>query len=210
MKLQSPQLAELFKTSKRKTYKTAGITAVLVGVFVFFGLRPAFKQIANLNKEIADKQEFLAKIDSKLETVNYLITQERSVENELTYFEEDFPTEEKSGFLVANLAAIAAEYNVDLTSVEFNEEIEELDLEVDDLESISAVGVNIILEGELFNLEQYIPYLETFSRIFDIRSISYSATDITRFRGELSDFSPIQCNVSMYVYYWAGQEGEES
>lgn len=208
MKIQNPQLRELFKTPKRKTYTLVGITAVTVGVFVFFTIRPTFIKIADLNKEIKDKQEFLSKVETKLETLNYLISQKQSVSQELGYFEEDLPTEEKGGFIIANLAAIAEKQNLDLVGVEFDDNLSEnVQLDIENFSDLGIVEVGLCLEGDFKNLEKYVGYLENFPRIFDVRSINYEKLDLSKFKDDLDNYKPIECNISMYVFYW-NEEGE--
>lgn len=204
MKLQNPRLKELFKTPKRKTYTLVGATVLTVGIFVLFSLRPTFVKIADLNREIKDKQEFLDKLEDKLEAINYLISQKRSVEQELSYFEEDFPSEEKSGFVVANLAAIAEKFDLRLISVEFEEdEIDsEENLDIGNAEDVGIMQVDARLEGNTSGMEDYIEYLESFPRIFDVKSISYANADLSSFEGELEEFSPVECSTRMYLFYW--------
>lgn len=208
MKIQNPKLRELFKTPKRKTYTLAGITAITVGIFVFFTIRPTFVKIADLNKEIKDKQEFLSTVENKLETLNYLISQKQSVSQELSYFEEDLPTEEKGGFIIANLAAIAEKQDLDLIGVEFDEELSEnVQLDVENSGSLRIVEVDLRLEGDFTNLEKYVGYLENFPRIFDIRSINYEKLDLSEFQDDLESYKPIECNISIYVFHW-DEDGE--
>ncbi|MBN2016510.1 hypothetical protein JW766_06810 [Candidatus Dojkabacteria bacterium] len=214
MKAQNPRLAELFKTPQRKTYTLVGITTITVGLFIFATLRPTFIKIADLNKEIKDQEKFLAKIDKKLETVNYLINQKNLSQKELVYFDEDFPTEGKGGFLVANLAALADNNDVALMSVEFKEVDEQEIVEITESESINILEVNMSIYGTLDNLEEYVEDLEIFPRIFDIRSVSYSRTELSRSmqsQGNYQEeFRPIECGVTMYVFNWGGEsEAEE-
>lgn len=211
MKNKNPRLSELFKTPKRRTYTLAGITALTVGIFVFFTLRPTFVKIAELNKEISDKREFLEEIDVKLDAINFLISERRSVTSELTCFAESFPEEKKTGFIVANLSEIAEIKNVDLMNVEIDDDIDETELtNLDELGSAVAVKVNINVEGSLSDLEKYIEHLENFPRILDIDLISYSKVDLSRFEGDLANYKPIRCNISVYMYHWSEEVEEES
>ena len=125
MKKQSLQLKELFKTPQRKTYTMVGITALTVGLFIFLTIRPTFIKIADLNKEIKDKEIFLNKIEKKLENVNYLISKKESSTEELDIFLRDFPEEVKGGFIVANIAAIADKHEIVVQRIEFSEEVDE-------------------------------------------------------------------------------------
>lgn len=211
MKGLNPQLKELFKTPKRKTYSLVGGTTMVVGILILFSLRPTFVKIADLNREIKDKQEFLDKLDKKLETINYLISQKQTVASELAYFEEDFPSEPKDGFLVANLAAIADKFNLDLMSVEFSEEekVEEIMPELENTENIRVNSLDVRLEGSISDIQSYADYLETFPRIFDIQSISYSKAELSKYEGDLSAFKPILCNIKVNVFYWTESELEE-
>ena len=203
LKIQNPQLRDLFKTPKRKTYTLAGVTALTVGIFIFLSLRPTFIKIAHLNREIKDKQEFLNQLDDKLEDINYLISQKSSVAQELNYFHEDFPTEEKSGFLVANFAAIADKFSIDLISVEFEEvDSEDLQFDMENIESIGVVQGNVRLEGNLADIESYVDHLESFPRILDVQSIVYSQNVLSEFEGDLEDFMPIQCSISINIFHW--------
>ncbi|MFC1780403.1 type 4a pilus biogenesis protein PilO [Patescibacteria group bacterium] len=211
MKDQNPRLSELFKTPKRKTYTLAGITALTVGIFVFLTLRPTFVKIAELNREINDKSEFLEKIDDKLEAINSLISDKQSVTSELTYFAKDFPEEKKTGFIVANLSEIAEEKSVDLMNVEIDDDIDETELtNLDEISDVVVVEVNISIEGSLSDIEKYIEHLENFPRILDVNLVNYSKVDLSRFEGDLSNYKPIRCSVSMYMYHWSEEVEEES
>ena len=205
MRAQNPSIIEVFKKPKRKTYTLVGVTAIVVGFLIFFALRPTFIKISELNKEIEDKEVFLEKIDNKLTTINELIRQKQSIEKELVYFEEDFPEEKKSGFLVANLAAIADKFNVLLKSVSFDEDLDEKDkanIGIENPDLVRVISVNVTLEGEVPDFEKYIDYIESFPRIFDIRSVSYVSNDITEYSDNLEEFVPNSASITMYVYYW--------
>jgi Tfp pilus assembly protein PilO len=113
MRIQNPQLRELFKTPQRKTYTTLVLTLVTVGVLIFFTIRPTFIKIADLRKELKDKKTFLERIDKKQRNLNYLIDEKASFTNELDIFSKNLPEEIKGGFIVANLSEIANLQNVD-------------------------------------------------------------------------------------------------
>lgn len=207
MKIQNPRLNELFKTPKRKTYTLVGISTLLVGAFILLSLRPTFIKINDIRREIKDKEIFLERLDSKLEKMNYLINQRQSVIEELAYFEEDFPIDIKGGFIVANLAAIASEVDVDLMSVEFEEvDDEEISFDTEGGEYVIPLVIKLSIEGNRQNIEDYTEYLEAFPRIFDIKSLSYSQADFSRFEGELEDYKPFRCGIEIYAYYWGGEE----
>lgn len=207
MKVQNRQLKELFKTPQRKTYTMVGVTAVTVGLFVFLTIRPTFIKIADLNKEIQDKETFLSKIEKKLETLNYLITQKETSSDELDIFLKDFPTEEKGGFIVANIAQVAEQYDNVLKSIEFSDEIDEdYELGITYEENIEIVQVNIVLLGNLDDMEAFIEYIEGFPRMFDIQSIRYSREDINDYEDNIEDYKPIRCSMSIFTYYWTDEE----
>ncbi len=212
MKIQNPQLRELFKTPKRKTYTLGGITALTVGIFIAFTIRPTFIKIADLNKEIKDKEEFLEKIENKLETVNFLISQKQSVSEDLSYFEEDLPTEEKGGFIVANLAAMAEDNNLTLVNVEFDEDLSsDFELDIENNESLTVIQVDMHLEGDAAGMENFVEDLESFPRIFDIRSINYSKLDISEYKDDLKRYKPLEFDISIYIFTWTeGQEEDEA
>jgi len=46
MRIDNPQLRSLLKTPERKTYTIAGITAITIGIFIFFSLKPTLEKIA--------------------------------------------------------------------------------------------------------------------------------------------------------------------
>ena len=206
MRIQNPQLRELFKTPQRKTYTTLVLTLVTVGVLIFFTIRPTFIKIAELRKELKDKKTFLERIDKKQRNLNYLIDEKASFTNELDIFSKNLPEEIKGGFIVANLSEIANLQNVDLLSIEFSEEIEEEEEIVFDYASnIKKVDIKINLAGSYNDLENYIEFLERFPRIFDIRHIRYSNEDLLDYEGDLDDYKPINCSVDMYTFYWINE-----
>ncbi len=185
-----------------------GITAVTVGLFIFLTIRPTFIKIADLNKEIQDKETFLSKIEKKLETLNYLISQKETSSDELEIFLKDFPVEEKGGFIVANVAAIADQYGNVLKSIEFSDDIDDdYEIGITYEENIEVVQVDITLLGDLDDIESFIGYVERFPRIFDIQSVRYSKEDIGDYDDNIEDYKPILCNITIYTYYWT--EGEE-
>lgn len=202
MRLQNPRLSELFKTPQRKTYTLTAITAFMVGVFLLFAIRPTFLKIAELNSEIKQKEELLAKIEKKLEILNYLIREKQSVDTELEAFDKSFPVEEKTGFIVANLARVAEKYNIDLMSVEFEKPTQEILLDVENVESVNVLVVRVSIEGSLNDVQGYISYFEFFPRIFDIQTISYSKQDITKYSEQLDQYREIVCAIDLYIYNW--------
>jgi Tfp pilus assembly protein PilO len=208
VRIQNPQLKELFRTPKRKTYTAIAITIILVGFLSFFSIRPTFVKIADLNKEIKDKENFKEKVDEKLRTVNSLIAQKQSVSEELLYFEQAFPEDHSSGYIVANIAAIAKSYNLDLMGIEFNEikgedyKTSYIDQEKIDIETITTVEVNLSVEGNLTDIEKYVGRLEEFPRILDVQSISISSMSLNEYREDIVDFRPIQGRIVLMFYLW--------
>lgn len=210
MARQNPRLQEVFKTPKRKTYTTAVITALIVGLFIFFTIRPTFQKIANLNKEIKEKEEFRAKINSKLNRVQSLLNKQREVSEGLIYFQEDFSKKEKSGFVVANLAAIADKFEVDLMNINFGDPVDEDEMvELDSSDDVVGISVSVNLEGDTKSIEEFIQYLEGFPKIIDVRNVSYSKNDLSTFDEDLEEFKSIRSSVNMYIYYWKGNDIEE-
>jgi len=208
MQTQNPRLKELFETPKRKTYSLLGITAVLLGVSVVVVIRPTFTKIADLNREIKDKQAFLVKIEDKLATVNNLVQQKNELSEELTSFEDTFAPDERSGFIVANLAEIADEYQVVLLSVGFDDE--EVDYEEFDVaEEVKILKIEVLIEGRYKSIENYVKHLEAFPRIIDIRGLTYQSNDIVKFQESLSTFQPVKCAISGYMFYWEDEYFEE-
>jgi len=207
MKKQSLQLKELFKTPQRKTYTMVGITALTVGLFIFLTIRPTFIKIADLNKEIKDKEIFLNKIEKKLENVNYLISKKESSTEELDIFLRDFPEEVKGGFIVANIAAIADKHEIVVQRIEFSEEVDEdYEIGVTLEENMKVVEVNSTFLGDLDDLESCMESIESFPRIFDIKSVNYSKVDLRDYEDNIEDYKPIQCRITFYTYYWTEEE----
>lgn len=213
MRQQNPSIREIFKKPKRKTYTLAGITALVVGFLIFFALRPTFIRISEMNKEIEDKKIFLEEIDSKLVTINDLIRQKQSIEKELVYFNEDFPIEKKSGFVVANFAEIASQFNILLTSVDFEEDLDreegaEPDVEYPDF--VKTVRVYLTFEGNVSDFEKYVEYLESFPRIFDIKILDYNNSELEEYEGAIGEVPPFKGNISMFIYYWNKEYDKDS
>ncbi|MDD3648192.1 MAG: hypothetical protein PHS44_06895 [Candidatus Dojkabacteria bacterium] len=204
MQISNPSLTELFKTPRRKTYTLAGFTAITVGLFAFFALRPTFVKIADLNAEIKDKKEFLVKIDDKLTTVNDLIQQKQSVSQELVYFDKALPEDKKAGFLVANLAEIAEKYDILLVSVESKavESDKQVSMSIDIPPGILLESVNVSLEGEIDSIEKYLEHLELFPRILDVVSISYRKNDPGLMDEGQGKFYPYVADLSFNVFHW--------
>lgn len=218
MKVQNPQLRALFKTPQRKSYTLIAFTAITVGIFVVFSLRPTFKKVSSLRKEIKDKEEFLEKMNDKLSTLNSLIDEKESVSKEVAYFNKVFPTEQKEGFMVANLAEIAEENNLILKSVMFMDEGDIVETKnTKNVSNIYNLGVSMSLEGETTDIERFTDYLESFPMIFDLYRNSYATEDIENFEGDIEDFAAIRSNISFNTHYWqsslsvseTGDEAEE-
>ena len=189
MKVQNPQLRALFKTPQRKSYTLIAFTAITVGVFVVFSLRPTFRKVSSLRKEIKDKEEFLEKMNKKLSTLNILIDEKESLSREAAYFDKFFPTEQKEGFLVANLAEIADENNLILKSISFIDEGDIIETKNTTEEvNIYVHGVSMTLEGEKTDVERFTKYLESFPMIFDLYTHNYATEDIENFDGDIKDF----------------------
>jgi len=215
VRIQNPQLKVLLKTPRRRTYTAVAITILLVGFLVFFSLRPTFVKIADLNKEIKDKEVFREKVDEKFRTINSLIAQKQSIAEELQYFEQSFPTDHRSGYVVANIAAMAESFNLDLMNVEFSEQKGEkyklnyVDVEEIDLDIIKVVEVNTTVEGNLTDIEKYIERLEEFPRTLDVRTINLSSINLTEFRESLEEYRPIRASIVMMFYLWNPEGPDE-
>jgi Tfp pilus assembly protein PilO len=206
MRIQNPRLSELFKTPQRKTYTMTVITAVTVGVFLLFAIRPTFLRIAQLNREIDEKETFLSQIEQKMEILNSLIRDKQSVSVELETFELSLPLEEKTGFMVANLAEIAKKYNVDLMSIEFERPEGDLQLVVENAEWINSTQVKVNVEGGPSSIQGFVEYLETFPRIIDVDTISYSRMDITDYSQNLDEYREMSCSINFYMYNWLSEQ----
>jgi Tfp pilus assembly protein PilO len=203
MERQNPLLRELFKSPERKTYSLAGITALIVGVFALFVLRPTLLKVVSLNREIKDKKAFLSKIEDKRKTLNNLIAEKQPLSEEIAFFEEDFPTETKGGFLVANMSAIAQKFNLDLMNIEFKtNEVDSTQTETELPQNVDYVQVDMTVEGDTNGIESFTEYLEGFPRILDIRSVNYSSIDLSEFREDVQQYKPLSGNIQLYVYMW--------
>ncbi len=209
MKVQNPRLKDLFNTPKKKTISFSGITLLLVGISIFFVIRPTFVKISDLNKEIKEKEEFLQKIDSKYKTVNQLIGQKQSVSSELLDFESSFVPKEKSGFLVANLSSIAKKFDINFVSIEFEPKDRESNEEILYDEEVNFLEVTVSVQGELSEIESYIGYLEEFPWLLDIRSVSMEKLSISDSKKNKQNFKPIEARITLYFHYWEDLKPEE-
>jgi len=203
MRIDNPQLRSLLKTPERKTYTIAGITAITIGIFIFFSLKPTLEKIAELRGEINEKRNFLESVQSKLVTVNNLITQKQEISQELPFFNSVFPDEKKSGFITANLAEMASRDKVILISVEFDSKTKPERIFLDEVGIVNTTveRVNISIEGEMSDIENYIKDLESFPMIMNIESFSFSKNDLGKYKGDLDLFKTYNCSLTIDYYY---------
>lgn len=206
MRLQNPQLSELFKTPQRKTYTLSAITAITIGVFLLLALRPTFLKITELNKEIEDKRDFLIEVDDKVQTLNYLISERQSVSSNLSLLDAGLPSNEKAGFLIANFAAIAEQYDLNLSSVEFSDDVE-IDSLADfgDVENISVVEVQITIKGTQVDIQRFINHLENFPRVINVISANYSKEKLSESEDDIDTFYPYSGTLMVHLYRWIGE-----
>lgn len=210
MKLQNPQLRGLFKTPQRKTYTLGGVTIIVVALFILFTIRPTFVKIGELNKEIAENREFLEDLEIKYDTLTTLIQKKQEASGDIAYFETAFPEAKRSGFMVANLAAIAEQNGLVLSYVEFKDvdQEEETFFEIENIDRVIVSKVNLSLKGDLNDIENFVRHMEKFPRIYDIISVSYEKEDISESRYSTETYYPLECFISSYIFEWIGY-GEE-
>ena len=208
MKLVNPKLKNLMLTTERKSYSIMAITAVLVGLFIFFSIRPTFVKIAQIRREITDNEEFLREANAKLNTLTGLIEDSRQVKSEIEFMDKVFTETDKDGFLVANFDSIATQSGVILDSVEFVDEETLTGQETETLpESTKKRVIRLSISGDNNTIKSFVDYLEGFPLILDIKSVSYSQRDENQAEDNAEYLAyPLVASVEANYYYWYVEE----
>jgi Tfp pilus assembly protein PilO len=106
---------------KKKTYIFFGFSVFVMIVLTVFAIRPTILTITRIDKEIKEKTQINALLESKMNTLNDLDSQYMEVKKEIGDLELIFPGDDNYSLLMSNVDAIAARNGFTLTSVNFDE-----------------------------------------------------------------------------------------
>ena len=205
---------DLFETPQQKTYSLLIATLVVILVFFFFAIRPAYVKIAELNREISDERLLLAQINTKINTLETLSSELARLRQDLPLFYDSFPDKAENGFVVGNLSALADANGLKLSSIEFSDILDTTQLELIntvDLTNVKMVQVRINIDGNIQQIIAYVSSLERFPRIINIQSISYNhnqATETVLNDAQESPFYEYSAQLTMFVFYYTEETQE--
>lgn len=204
MRRNSP-FKDLFNTPQQKTYTLLVSTVLLVAVFFFFAIRPAYNKIAEINQQLTQKEALLKQINTKISSLQKLKDAKKEKEKDLHYFEDAFPNEAQSGYLVANFAGIADNNNLILLTVEFEDDIVDTEGTIYpdvDTSSVTLFQGRLTVSGRIEDIENYISDLEIFPRVVNIKSISYNKNSTATLSDGTVVSQPYTAQITALMFYY--------
>lgn len=191
-------LRSFIKTSKGKSYTVAAITILLIVIMFIFGVYPAVGAIiAQVNDNTA-RENVLAQIETKRNTLRSLVLTEQSNHAVSLSLETNMPSSLDQETLYNRLVDLAKKANVSVISTNFStvEKRRQLDVVFSTTEALQGGLLTLTVEGERDALEACLEELEMYRRIFNVRGLSMEKQDTSKAS------SPFKMILQLEVYYW--------
>lgn len=199
----SSSIQSLIETTRGKTYTVLVITVLTIVLMVALAIAPAYLSITNQLKNNEAKKVYLDELQEKEDALITLANQELEYETQINLLNTFFPNKENDEFILANLDALASEYNVKLTAVNFDNANPSLPLSNLQYPGLVRVALNINLQGDLPNMQLFLSAIESFPATITVNSVRYGINEERLIGGETSDdLLPYQLSLEAEYYFW--------
>jgi hypothetical protein len=181
METQGPRITkrlnEYLKTSQNKSYFVISVTVLFVVLVILVGIIPAVSAISLQRSENKKRDEVITKLESKLATLKSLTGESTTKKSLVDYLNAAIVDEMDQASFLTEIDALIEEENLFLTSVSFdfpdnitidNDLIKKYQVS----SQLKSQSVNILLEGSMDNIKDFVGKLELTRRIKNVESVS--------------------------------------
>ena len=114
-------LSKFHQHKKYRAYTGVILSLLTVTFFIFFAIRPTFKTIAQLMRQVKDQKNISAELEKKINNLseaqkNYLV-----IESELNLVEDALPQKAEIILLAKQIEALARQSGIVIVNLRFND-----------------------------------------------------------------------------------------
>ena len=114
-------LSKFHQHKKYRAYTRVILSLLTVTFFIFFAIRPTFKTIAQLMRQVKDQKNISAELEKKINNLseaqkNYLV-----IESELNLVEDALPQKAEIILLAKQIEALARQSGIVIVNLRFND-----------------------------------------------------------------------------------------
>lgn len=182
----SPQQKKLFATLA-KFYKNP-VTKVSLEIFlslflvIFFGIfviRPTMVTIADLIKEIDDKQELEQQLQRKIASLATAQDEFNQYKDKIKYLDQAIPSQPELVRSLKTVEKIASDNKVIISSLKTSEIPEEKKVQMFDLDQLARIDLYFTFQvmGNYPSIKNFIEDLHQYRRAFMVEEINFNIQD---------------------------------
>lgn len=199
-------MKRFLKSPMQKSYTFAGVTIVVILVFLFGAIRPTFVTISRLRTEIAERQIIDNALQAKITALQSLNVEFSRNEESLDLLNALYPENSDFSLLMANLERISSTYGQTLENLEIA--VEETQVvpgqDIDTVApSITRVQVRMVVMGNRSRVTDLIDHIENLPHIPDVVRVSFVP-------GGGDSMTDVRTTIEFYVYRISGGVGVAS
>jgi Tfp pilus assembly protein PilO len=181
METQGPRITkrlnEYLKTSQNKSYFVISVTVLFVVLVILVGIIPAVSAISLQRSENKKRDEVITKLESKLATLKSLTGESTAKKSLVDYLNAAIVDEIDQASFLTEIDSLVEEENLFLTSVSFdfpdNVKVDnDLIKKYQVSSQLKSQSVNILLEGSMDNIKDFVSKLESTRRIKNVESVT--------------------------------------
>lgn len=203
---QSEDLSKYLESSQGRSYFVAAATTIFLAIFILFGVLPAYSAVFAQISTNEERDEAIAKYETKLETLRSFDAQAESDSNLINYFEDIFPEfDGTQDQVILRIFDTAALYNLTVMSMVISEtEVGDQEIDVPLLDARVSSGIlQVRLRGSREQLISYVDEIESSRFIFDSRSTTLSKIADDQLNIDNSGVEgDHQLILQLQFYYW--------
>lgn len=194
--------------AKRKDLRSFGelsITLLVTSFFVFFAIKPTLVIVAGLTKEIKEKEEISQNLQKKI--VSLVAAQQEYSLNQNRFYLVDQALPETPDFplLILSIEKEASASGVTLESIS----ITKIEIKIPDKANLNRTEVpsfefSSSITGSYENLKLFLSKIESFRRVLNLNTISFSKTKSTQ-----KELAKLTLNLSGQVSFYPRKESYE-
>ena len=173
-KTRTQQLNELLADSKNRSYFVGTVTVLFFVFFVAFGVIPAFNNVLAQHSENSRIQEGIGEVTKKRNDLQSMVTERGEISQLLNFFDFIFPNSDPQEEVVRELYGHADDLSLFISNVVFSEDVNDTELQQRWVLNtfVNTGQIRLEVSGNLDALLDYIHFLESSRRIYNVESLT--------------------------------------
>jgi Tfp pilus assembly protein PilO len=198
----STTLRNFIATTQGKSYTVVVVTVLLVIVIFLAGVFPALSSIFLQIEQNNSRTEALSQIETKRQTLRTLTAEEAEKRAVALSLDANLPSELDQIGIFTSLSNIAEDSGGELVAATFVsiELRRNLPTVFGTPLALDGIVINLTVEGDRTELEEFITLMEESRRIFNIMNMSLFKVDETTFTGDT--LSQFKMDMQVEAYFW--------